>query len=107
MVGRKDLYPEGIIGLSLGFQPRVIPDHGPALTRRFRPRPRFRPRGEMEYWSVGVLRQVRIAPLGRGVGGAERAADSSFQDLVRSAPVRNSDSTAPLGRIVFESDTWG
>jgi hypothetical protein len=40
-----------------------------------RPRPRIRPRGVMEYWSVGVLRQVRIAPRGRGVGGAERAED--------------------------------
>ena len=29
---------------------------------RRRPRPRIRPRGVMEYWSVGVLRQVRIAP---------------------------------------------
>jgi hypothetical protein len=28
-------------------------------------------RGVMEYWSVGVLRQVRIAPRGRGVGGAD------------------------------------
>jgi hypothetical protein len=37
----------------------------------------------------------------------ERAADSSFQDLVRSAPVCHSHSTAPLGRIVLESDTWG
>ncbi len=27
----------------------------------------------MEYWSVGVLREVRIAPRGRGVGGAEMA----------------------------------
>jgi hypothetical protein len=26
----------------------------------------------MEYWSVGVLRQVLIVPLGRGVGGAEK-----------------------------------
>jgi hypothetical protein len=25
----------------------------------------------MEYWSVGVLRQVRIAPRVRGVGDAE------------------------------------
>jgi hypothetical protein len=29
---------------------------------RRRPRPRIRPRGVMECWSVGVLRQVRIAP---------------------------------------------
>ncbi len=29
----------------------------------------------MEYWSVGVLRQVRIAPLGRGGEGAVRAAE--------------------------------
>jgi hypothetical protein len=35
---------------------------------RRRPRPRIWPRGVMEYWSVGVLRQVRIAPRVRGVG---------------------------------------
>ena len=29
----------------------------------------------MEYWSVGVLRQVRIAPRVRGVGDAEGAVD--------------------------------
>jgi hypothetical protein len=48
--------------------------HNSLRTRR-RPRPRIRPRGVMEYWSVGVLRQVRIAPRGRGVEDAERAVD--------------------------------
>jgi hypothetical protein len=52
---------------------------------RRRPRPRIRPRGVMEYWpariatrsvaggSVGVLRQLGIAPRVRGVGSAFRA----------------------------------
>src|SRR4029077_17226803 len=35
---------------------------------RSRPRPRIRPRGVMEYWSVGVVRQFGIAPRVRGVG---------------------------------------
>src|SRR5260221_14675844 len=39
-----------------------------ALRSRPRPRPRIRPRGVMEYWSVGVLRQFGIAPRVRGVG---------------------------------------
>jgi hypothetical protein len=43
---------------------------------RRRPRPRIWPRGMMEYWSVGVLRQVRIAPRVRGVGDAEGAEDT-------------------------------
>jgi hypothetical protein len=33
----------------------------------------------MEYWSAGVLRQVRIAPRVRGVGGAEGAVDNSLR----------------------------
>jgi hypothetical protein len=41
---------------------------------RRRPRPRIRPRGVMEYWSVRVLRQVRIAPAQR-VRDAEGAED--------------------------------
>jgi hypothetical protein len=40
---------------------------------RRRPRPRIRPRGVIEYWSVGVLRQLGIAPRVRGVGNAFRA----------------------------------
>jgi hypothetical protein len=32
----------------------------------------------MEYWSIGVLRQVRIAPRVRRVGDAERAAKSRY-----------------------------
>jgi hypothetical protein len=44
-----------------------------ALRSRPRPRPRIRPRGVMEYWSVGVLRQFGIAPRVRGVGSAFRA----------------------------------
>jgi len=47
----------------------------PHKALRTRPRPRIRPRGVMEYWSVGVLRQVRIAPCVRGVEDAERAED--------------------------------
>jgi hypothetical protein len=39
---------------------------------RNRPRPRIRPRGVMEYWSAGVLRQVRIAPAYR-VGATKGA----------------------------------
>jgi hypothetical protein len=42
---------------------------------RRRPRPRIRPRAVMECGSVGVLRQVRIAPRDRGVGDAETAED--------------------------------
>jgi hypothetical protein len=41
-----------------------------ALRPRRRPRPRIWPRGVMECGSVGVLRQVRIAPRVRGVGDA-------------------------------------
>jgi len=37
----------------------------------------------MEYWSVGVLRQVRIAPCVRGVEDAKGAADESFRYFVR------------------------
>ena len=33
----------------------------------------FGPSGVMEYWSVGVLREVGIAPRVRGVGSACRA----------------------------------
>src|ERR1700732_1847395 len=40
---------------------------------RRRPRPRIRPRGVMEYWSVGVLRQFGIEPRVRGGGSAFRA----------------------------------
>ena len=43
-----------------------------ALRTRRRPRPRIRPRGVMEYWSAGVLRQVRIAPAYR-VGATKGA----------------------------------
>ncbi len=59
--------------LTLGAMLQGVCPHQALRSRR---RPRIRPRGEMEYWSVGVLRQVRIAPLGRGVGGAERATRS-------------------------------
>jgi hypothetical protein len=45
----------------------------PRRRRRPRPRPRIRPRGVMEYWSVGVLRQFGIAPRVRGVGNGFRA----------------------------------
>src|SRR5260221_13894964 len=44
-----------------------------ALRSRPRPRPRIRPRGVMEYWSVGVVRQFGIAPRVRGAGNAFRA----------------------------------
>jgi len=49
---------------------------------RRRPRPRIRPRGVMECWSNGVLRQVRIAPRVRGVGDAKGAmlCNTRFQD---------------------------
>src|SRR5260221_10491906 len=43
------------------------------LRRAGCPRPRIWPRGVMEYWSVGVLRQFGIAPRVRGVGSAFRA----------------------------------
>jgi hypothetical protein len=44
-----------------------------ATREALRSRPRIRPRGVMEYWSVGVLRQFGIEPRGRGVGSAFRA----------------------------------
>jgi len=50
----------------------------PHKVLRRRPRPRIRPRGVMEYWSIGVLRQVRIAPRVRGVG------DARWGDLIRA-----------------------
>jgi hypothetical protein len=40
---------------------------------RSRPRPRIRLGGVLEYWSVGVLRFVRIAPRLRGLAGALNA----------------------------------
>jgi len=49
-----------------------------ALRSRPRRRPRIRPCGVMEYWSVGVLRQFGIAPRVRGVGSAFRAAPLGF-----------------------------
>ena len=39
---------------------------------RSRPRPRFLAGGVLEYWSIGILRLLRIAPAQR-VGGAFRA----------------------------------
>jgi hypothetical protein len=45
---------------------------------RRRRRPRILPRGVMEYWSIGVLRQLGIAPRVRGVGSAFRA-DSRYE----------------------------
>ena len=39
---------------------------------RRRPRPRFLAGGVLEYWSIGVLRLLRIAPAQRA-GGAFRA----------------------------------
>src|SRR5258707_1224753 len=62
-------------------QPGVLtPGNEKNVTRphkalRSRPRPRIRPRGVMECWSIGVLRQVRIAPRVRGVGDTEGAED--------------------------------
>ena len=53
--------------------------HASAATRealrsrpRRRPRPRFLAGGVLEYWSIGVLRLLRIAPAQRA-GGAFRA----------------------------------
>jgi hypothetical protein len=74
----------------------------PHKALRTRPRPRIRPRGVMEYWSVGVLRQVRIAHCGRGVGGAEGAVELVLQlyaELSR-ANHRSKISYAPSGRVV-------
>jgi hypothetical protein len=77
-------------------------------TRALRPRPRIRPRGVMarphryakrcgrEYWSVGVLREVRIAPRVEGW----RAADSLF-DIPVNMVTEHLDSTAPSERIYF------
>ena len=42
-----------------------------AFRSRRRPRPRFLANGVLEYWSIGVLRQVRIAPRDRGVEDRE------------------------------------
>jgi hypothetical protein len=43
-----------------------------ALRARRRPRPRFLAGGVLEYWSIGVLHLLRIAPAQRA-GGAFRA----------------------------------
>jgi hypothetical protein len=49
--------------LTPGTRDTTTRPHKALRTRpRRRPRPRIRPRGVMEYWSVGVLRQVRITP---------------------------------------------
>jgi hypothetical protein len=45
---------------------------------RFRPRPRI---GVMEYWSIGVLCQVGIAPRIRGVDDPEEAAYRRRREL--------------------------
>ena len=44
-----------------------------ATLEALRPRPRIRPRRGMEYWSVGVLRFLPIAPRDREVGATFRA----------------------------------
>ena len=73
--------PKGLQDISLGFQPQVPINKTPRPHKalrsrpRRRPRPRIRPRGVMECWSIGVLRQVRIAPRVRGVGDAEGAVE--------------------------------
>jgi hypothetical protein len=48
---------------------------------------RYAKRCGLEYWSVGVLREVRIAPRGRGVGGAEGAAEWRFYCGIRAGLV--------------------
>ena len=59
----------------------------------------------MECWSIGVLRQVRIAPASR-VGDAERAAEvrefgaqAAFIDHHPDAALRPTDSVSLSGRI--------
>jgi hypothetical protein len=48
-----------------------------ALRARRRPRPRFLAGGVLEYWSIGVLHLLRIAPAQRA-GGAFRAGSILF-----------------------------
>jgi hypothetical protein len=52
---------------------------------------------------VGVLRQVRIAPRGRGVGGAEEAASESVPDI----PPLECHDPSPLSSFVPHSRNYG
>jgi len=82
----------------------------PHKALRSRPRPRIRPRGVMECGSVGVLRQVGIAPRDREVGDAEGAEDDSFLGSVyqRILPKHvQHPSAAPTGRGFLGLVTWG
>jgi hypothetical protein len=57
----------------------------------------------MEYWSLGVLHEVRIAPRGRGVGGAEGAEGGPFGAALTvvfvSGQREKHISAAPPGRV--------
>ena len=69
LMSRKDVRTQPGV-LTPGYRTKGARPH---KALRSRPRPRIRPRGVMECWSIGVLRQVRIAPRVRGVGDAEGA----------------------------------
>jgi hypothetical protein len=76
----------------------------------------IRPRGVMEYWSVGVLRQFGIAPRVRGVGstfrrrgrrtsrGERRKVNYALSSWgLRAFPSRGTEatSTEPAGNVVL------
>ena len=66
--------------IAQGFNPGWAVVTERALTRRF-VLVLVLESGRAECWSIGVLRQVRIAPRVRGVGDAERAVESGASRL--------------------------
>jgi hypothetical protein len=68
----RQIIAQGFSHASVSFE---MPLQGIVKALRPRRRPRIRPRGVMECGSVGVLRQVGIAPRDREFGDAEWAAE--------------------------------
>ncbi len=56
--------------------------------------------GHAECWSIGVLRQVRKAPRGRGVGDAEGARGGRDRVLARHLPDRDRN----RGRVLIPEE---
>lgn len=61
--------------MSAGARPIFGNSTGGALAKYAAERARIRPRRVVEYWSIGVMRDLGIAASDRGVGAAERPAE--------------------------------
>src|SRR5260221_8177232 len=64
----------------------------PHRALRSRPRPRIRPRGEMEYWSVGCCPNSQLHPRS-GLGMLKKILGSRFE-IIR---INQCESLGPLG----------